>query len=361
MSWYGIDAIDKAFSRTKKSLFEPFNFWKWIKLAIIIFFVGTTSSYGGSGSSYQTGIQELRDNLSYISPGQISDFPVNMSGIDLDYIQSLPLKEAAISFAALLLLLILVFLFISSVMEFVFVEALVRNEVHLREYFKKFLKNGLSLLIIRIALVILSFIVFLISIMPFISILLGESSKPSLLVVLSKVFWFIGVITVLVLFGLVINSFLSLAIPISIYKETEILSAFSMIYTNFRKGWKEVVMYWFIRLIIGIGIGVVAIILFTVLILSSGIVFLAIDGILYFLFSSFMSEPLLWILLLPFAIIELVLFFVALLLISVPLGVFPKYYLLSFLEAWFADSEIPFFDSVLLEPEKEFNESEPNV
>jgi hypothetical protein len=201
----------------------------------------------------------------------------------------------------------------------------------------------------------------LISIMPFIPILLGESSEPSLLVVLSKVFWFIGVITVLVLFGLVINSFLSLAIPISIYKETEILSAFSMIYRNFRKSWKEVVIYWFIRLLIAIGIGVLAIILFSVLILSSGIVFLAIDGILYLLFSSFMSEPLLWILLLPFAVIELVLFFVSLLLISVPLGVFPKYYLLSFLEAWFADSEIPFFDSALLEPEKEFNESEPNI
>jgi hypothetical protein len=36
MSWNGIDAVDKAVSRTKRALFEPFDFWKWIKLAIII-------------------------------------------------------------------------------------------------------------------------------------------------------------------------------------------------------------------------------------------------------------------------------------------------------------------------------------
>jgi hypothetical protein len=349
MSWYGIDAVDRAFSRTKKALFEPFDFWKWVKLAIIIFFVGTTYNYGGSGSSYRTGIQELESNLPYTSPGQISAFPVNLSSINFDYIQSL--SETIISLVVLFILLILALLFISSVMEFVFVESLVKNEVHLRDYSKKFLKKGLSLFIIRIALVLLFFIVFLIAIMPFIPILLGESSEPSLLSLIGRVSWFIGVMTVLTLFGLVINSFLSLAIPLSIYKETEILSAFSMIFGNFRKSWKEVMVYWFIRFIISIVIGVLAAIFFVSLILGSGLVFLAIDGILYFLFSSFVSEPLLWILLLPFAIIELVLFFGALLLISVPLGVFPKYHLLSFLEAWFEDSEIPFFDAAALEPE----------
>jgi len=359
MSWYGIDAVDKAFSRTRKALFEPFDFWKWAKLAIIIFFVGITSGYGGSGSSYQTGIQDLESNFPHIYPGQTPDFPVNLSGINLDYVQSLFSPVIIISLV-LFLLLILAFLFISSVMEFVFVEALVRNEVRLRDYSRKFLRKGLSLLIIRFVLILLSFIVFLISILPFVPILLGESSEPSLLSVIGRVFWFIGVIIVLVLFGLVINSFLSLAIPLSIYKETEILSAFSMIYGNFRKSWKEVVVYWFIRLVIAIGISVLAVILFVVLILGSGLIFLTIDGVLYLLFSFFVSEPLLWILLFPFAVIELVLLFGASLLISVPLGVFPKYHLLSFLEAWFADSGIPFFDSAVLEPETGFNEPEPN-
>ncbi|MDQ1275788.1 MAG: hypothetical protein QG610_1363, partial [Euryarchaeota archaeon] len=74
------------------------------------------------------------------------------------------------------------------------------------------------------------------------------------------------------------------------------------------------------------------------------IVFLIIDGVLYFLFLTFASDPLNWILLIPFVLVELLFIFVTLMLLSVPLAVFLKYHLLSFLETWFAGADIPFFD-----------------
>lgn len=40
MGWYGLEAFNSAIKRTKKSLAEPFDFWKWIRLGIIIFFIG---------------------------------------------------------------------------------------------------------------------------------------------------------------------------------------------------------------------------------------------------------------------------------------------------------------------------------
>lgn len=40
MGWYGTDAIDAALKKTKKALMEPFDFWKWIRLGIILFFIG---------------------------------------------------------------------------------------------------------------------------------------------------------------------------------------------------------------------------------------------------------------------------------------------------------------------------------
>ena len=74
MSWYGIDAVDKAFSRTRKALFEPFDLWKWAKLAIIIFLLGgVASNYGSSGTNYKIGSEDL-ENLPNIEPGQIPDF-----------------------------------------------------------------------------------------------------------------------------------------------------------------------------------------------------------------------------------------------------------------------------------------------
>ncbi len=136
MSWYGIDAVDRALARTRKALFEPFYFWKWVKLAIIIFFVGASSGYGGSGDSYRTGVEDLGQNFSHIYSGNISDFPLGTNGMNLDYIQSLSSPTIVTALAVLFLLLILAFIFISSVMEFVFVEALVRNEVHIRDYSK---------------------------------------------------------------------------------------------------------------------------------------------------------------------------------------------------------------------------------
>jgi hypothetical protein len=86
-------------------------------------------------------------------------------------------------------------------------------------------------------------------------------------------------------------------------------------------------------------------ILFLVVLVVSVIISLVIDGILYFLFSAFTSNPLNWILLIPFIIIELLLLLGTLLLFNVPFAVFMKYHLLSFLEAWFAGADIPFFDA----------------
>ena len=58
-------------------------------------------------------------------------------------------------------------------------------------------------------------------------------------------------------------------------------------------------------------------------------------------------DPMRWIFLIPFIIIELLLFLGIMLLINVPFAVFLKYQLLSFLEAWFAGADIPFFDAPL--------------
>ena len=351
MSWYGIDAIDKAVSRTKTALFEPFDFWKWVKLAIIIFLLGGIgSNYGGSGTNYRMDSEDFGTNFPNIEPGRMPDFLSGVSWIGFDHIQSIPPMAIIATIVAFLFLLALIFSYISSVMEFVFVEALVRNEVHFWAYSKKFLGKGFNLLLIRLALGIVFFVLFVLAFLPFIPVFLKESPDFSFPAIIGGVFWFFGVIIMLALLGAVVSSFLSLAIPLAIYRESGILSAFRTVYRNFRKSWQEVLVYWLIRFLLGIGIAILAVVLFGLLMLALGIVFLIIDVVLYFLFSTFVSESLVWILLIPFVIIELLLIFGTLLLLSVPLAVFLKYHLLSFLEAWFAGADIPFFDKLSGEP-----------
>lgn len=359
MSWYGIEAVDRAFSRTRKALFEPFDFWKWTKLAIIIFLLGgAASNYGGS-TNYTTGSIDSGDNFPFIEPGKMPDLPFGMHDTAFGYIYPVPQLATVVAVIIFFLLLALVFSYISSVMEFVFVESLVKNEVKFWAYSRRFLRKGFYLLLVRLALGLVFLVLFVLAVLPFILVILEDSSEFAWPARLGGILWLAGSFVILVLLAVAINSLLSLAIPVSIYRSEGILPAFRMIYGNFRKSWQEVVVYWLIRFALGIGTGIIAIFIFGLVMLVLGLGSLIFDGILYFLLSSFISEPYIWILLIPFIVIELILILGALVFLNVPLAVFIRYHLLSFLEAWFADVEIPFFDAPALEPESGFSESEP--
>lgn len=359
MSWYAIDAANRAFSRTREALFEPFDFWKWAKLAIIIFLLGGVSNYGNS-SSYNIGSEELKNNFPIIEPGQMPDLPFDMHDTAFGYIYQVPNLTTVVAVIISIFLLVLIFSYISSIMEFVFVESLVRNEVKFWAYSRRFLGKGFYLLLVRLAIWLVFLVLFGIALLPLIPIIREIPSDFSLPASLGGFLWIIGVIIVLLLLALAIDSLLSLAIPLAIYRNKGILSAFKLVLGNFRKSWQEVMGYWFVRLLLGIGVTILAIFLLGLVILVLGLAFLIFDVVLYFLFSSLASDPLDWILLIPFVVIELILFLGTLFFLSVPFAVFMKYHLLSFLEAWYADAEIPFFDVPALEPEAGVDEPAPN-
>jgi hypothetical protein len=360
MSWYGIDAVDKAISRTRRTLFEPFEFWKWVKLAIIIFLIGGASSNNvGSGTNYKMSPEDLQ-NISmnsdfiprYIQHNVIENiYPAG---------DSAALYGLLISLIVGLIFLILLFSYISSVMEFVFIESLVKNDVEFWAYSRKFLGKGFNLLIVRLALGLIFLLLLGIAALPFIFSIIKTYSDPSWPIILGGLFWVFGVIAVLILLGIIINSLLSLAIPVSIYRAIGILPAFRLIFANFRKSWQQILVYWGMRFLLGIGIAILLLIIFLITLLVLGLAFLVVDGILYFVFSAVTSEPLNWILLIPVVLIELLLLFGTLLLLNVPFTVFLKYHLLSFLEAWFTDASIPFFNSPTTGIETGLSEFEPS-
>ncbi|AKB56800.1 DUF7544 domain-containing protein [Methanosarcina barkeri] len=358
MSWYAIGAVDRALSRTREALLEPFDFWKWVKLAIIVFLLGGVSSYGNS-SGYNIGSEDLKNNFPIIEPGKMPDLPFDMHNIAFSYIYQVPNLATVTAIIASLILLIFIFSYISSIMEFVFVESLVRNEVKFWAYSRRFLGKGFRLLLVRLAIGLVLLALFGIFLLPLIPLIREVSSDFSLSASLGGILWVVGVIILLILLALAIDSLLSLAIPLAIYRNKGILSAFKLVLGNFRKNWREVVVYWFVRLLLYIGVAVLAIFLFVGVALVLGLTFLIFDVALYFLFSSLLSELLLWLLLIPFIVIELILILGILFFLGVPLSVFLKYHMLSFLEAWYEDAEIPFFDTPAPESKVKVDEPEP--
>lgn len=346
MTWYGIDAVDKAFSRTKSLLLEPFDFWKWARLALIVFLLnGLSAGSGNSGGNYHGDSGDFEQTFSDLGFGEDpGDFSVIF-----DKISSLPYFNFIVLGIFILFLIGLFFAYISNLMEFVFVESLVSNEVKILNYSKRFLGHGFRLFIIRILLGLVTLLFLGAAMFPFISRVIEGGSDLDWPFILGGIAWLLVVLFVLALIRSVIGSFLNLAIPLSIYQKSGILSAFGLVYKNFRQSWKEMLVYWGSRFLLRLGTAVVLLILLLLVLLGLGLVFLLVDGILYFLLSALLTENLVWIGLAPVLFVEFLFFMGVMLFLNVPVMVFLKYHMLSFLEMWCPGAGIPFFDRTVLE------------
>jgi hypothetical protein len=348
MSWYVIDAVDRAIERTRTCLIEPFDLWKWVKLAIIAFFIGGSggggfnsggNNYGGSDSDFSSlpsGINEIGNSIQ----STLSSFSVS-----------------AIIIGAILLIVLFVLLMsiIGSIMDFVFVESLVYNDVHIRGYFKKYLGKGLSLFILRILIGL--GIMLIMAIMALISLsLMGVSfsdmsnlesadSNGMLMLLPFMIFIFIAVVLVVAIITGILGSFINMSIPVSMYSDCSIFSGLSRVLGQFRKDWKQIIIYWIGRLILGIAVGIamaiVGFILAAILLILLGIV----DLVLYFVFSAILSDTAVWVLLIPILVVELILFILIMAFIGMPAKVFMKYHMLTFLQKWYP-IDLPMFDNV---------------
>lgn len=338
MGWYGIEAVDAAIKRTKKALIEPFDFWKWIKLGVIVFFIGG----GGTGisnfnfpSSYQRQYEDRGAKMPSTEEvlNQISRFWHQYQTYILIAI-------------AIIIFIILLFTLISSIMEFVFVDSLVTNHVAIRAYFRKYLHPGFNLFIIQTILLIGFLSLFILAMIPILRRLLSGTVTPGL--ILSSILWFLGVVLILAVLNGVIRSFISLAIPVAMYQGVGITAAIKKVFGRFREDWRQVAVYWVVRVIMGIAaviiVGIVALILFIVVFL----VLLIPALILYFILSGLgqgTSSLLFWIVMIPYGLLAVIVLILLILLVSVPVPVFMKYHLLTFLQAWYPDVTMPLFDS----------------
>jgi len=77
-----------------------------------------------------------------------------------------------------------------------------------------------------------------------------------------------------------------------------------------------------------------------------GIVFIL--GLILYLLLSWaglgMEDAVFWVIMAPYGLVAYVLLIVFFLLVSVPVRVFMKYHMLTFLKSWYPESGIPFFE-----------------
>ena len=224
-------------------------------------------------------------------------------------------------------------------MEFVFVESLVTNSVTIRAYFRKYLHHGFNLFMVKIILGIIFLSLFLLAMIPVFRQLLSGNITPGL--ILGSIVWFFGISLILAVLSGITGSFISLAIPVVMYQEVGIITAIKQILRRFKEDWRQIAVYWVVRFFAWaagtIVVGLAALILFIIILL----ILLIPALILYFILSALGGSFLFWALMIPYGLITLVVLIIFLLIISVPLPVFMKYHLLTFMEMWYPDVRIP--------------------
>lgn len=346
MTWYSIDAVDTALKRTKSALIEPFNFWKWIKIGIIIFFLGGSVGGGGGGGSNFSGpgqsFNGIGDNGEpLITDSQFLEFRETLTQFLDTYLIYLMLGIGF--FIGIMLFLS----YISNVMEFVFVHSLVTNVVTFWAYTSQYLRQGFNLFIIRFVLGLVFLSILIISMLPIVLPMLNSPGDLHIGMLIGGIFLLIGVLLILAIISGIIESFINLSIPMSMYQNTGIIAAFKKVLGLFKADWKQIIIYWVVRfflwIIVGIIMALAALILFIVVF---GILFML--GLVLYLLLSWaglgIGDVVFWVIMAPFGLVAFVILFVFSLLVSVPVPVFMKYHMLSFLKSWYPESGIPFFE-----------------
>ncbi len=343
MTWHSIDAVDTAFKRTKSVLIEPFNFWKWIKLGIIILLIGGSGGGGGGSNFGGTGqnFNGIGDNGNLITDSQFLEYREMFTQFLDTYLTYLLLGIGF--FIGIILLLS----YISNVMEFVFVHSLVTNVVTFRAYTRQYLRQGFNLFMIRLVLGLAFISILLISMLPLVLPILDSQGDFDVGMFIGGMFLFAGVLVILAIISVIIESFINLSIPMSMYQNTGIIAAFKKVLGLFRADCGQIIVYWVVRFFLGIIVWIIvwlaAVILFIVVF---GIISML--GLVLYLLLSWagldIGDAVFWVVMIPFGLVAFVIISILILLVSVPVPVFMKYHMLTFLKSWYPESGIPLFE-----------------
>lgn len=143
MGFYAVEELEESFEDVKELLF-PFNAVLWLKIAVIVIFIG------GGMSSF---------------PGSPGDIDVSDSDFDfelpeLDFVSNIVLLSVLVGVIGF----VLVFSYISAVFEFIFYQSLNDRNVAIIENFRKHALNGLKYFLFNLLMIfawVISFVTIL--------------------------------------------------------------------------------------------------------------------------------------------------------------------------------------------------------
>lgn len=248
MGFYAIQDVEDALDATR-ALLLPLDREKWLRLAVIAFFVGgiggTGFNTGGSGGGGGGG--------GGVPPGTGGEVPPDIVG---------PILLAAIVLVVLAVLLAIAFALIGSIMEFVLIDSLRTETVRIRPYVRERFGKGLRLFGFRIGIGLLTLGVA--------GVLLAIIALPLFLGVgggFAVVIAFVVALPLLILLAflaaVVSGATTVIVVPVMVAEDLGVIAGWRRFWPVFRREWKQYVVfalvYVVISAVIGFAVGIVVI------------------------------------------------------------------------------------------------------
>ncbi|MFC7156135.1 hypothetical protein ACFQPA_11830 [Halomarina halobia] len=223
MTLYALDDLDDALDATRSFLL-PFDARRWLKLALVVFFVGGLGANVPAGGNVNVG---------------------DASSIDVGALPALPadVVTLAVALAAAVLVVALLFALVGSAMEFVLLEALRSDEVAVRRDGRRHLGKALGLFGFRLLLALVGLALAALALAPvWLALTGGGAFDPRALVaglaLLLPVAAFVGVVL-----G-VVNGFTTVfVVPIMLLEDRGVLAAWRRFWPTLVGAWRQYVVY----------------------------------------------------------------------------------------------------------------------
>lgn len=258
MSANVFDSFSRAFKHTEKILFKPFDLGKWMKLGFASLFISSGSFSGGNFNYNNTNDNGEKQKTLVSANNEWLIFKQKL-------FQALGIHDwtaLSVLLAPLIVLvavLMFIFMWLSAVFNFVFIENIVNNRALIREPFHRLRPEGRSLFFWNLGLMLISLLLFaifaVIGFYCFTSFYNSHQAHYIIWIVLDIIAFFFAAV-ILAVISVLTSDFV---VPVMYAENVKILNAWGKFKPLTGKNTGSIIVYLLMKIVIGIAQAIIGI------------------------------------------------------------------------------------------------------